>query len=225
MAEIPAVTAAIQARAANDLRLELQQRRAAREALTENRAAEVQKRKELVQAEALRKEQAINDRRTDLELQAETRAFRDGQRAILDQIDADDEFSLLRDQLTSELRARRGDRAAIEALIESEFFESVALDRIEAPPPADPFQPLPALEPEVPPSGPSLQQLLDERDDRLAARDAQLRDDLFRQQLEIEETERRLRSLQSRPEASDSPAGPGRDEEAPPRGSLVDIIG
>ena len=191
--ELASVTAAALSRAENIQRNELIDKRIDDQATTQTRTDELIRRKLTAEYEAQRKQGDILRRRDDLEAEIDKRRLLRGQRDVNDSIDSDNRLSVLRDTLTEELNVARADREAIEFLIESEFFEAEALDA---------------------PAGPEISQLLAERDERIAERNTQVRDDSIQQRIDLRLADDRIREL--------SGTSPGTGTE---RGSIVDVQG
>jgi len=182
------------------------EQRDARTTLTNTRANEVQRRNEIITEDVRRRENAIRLRRDDQELELENSITRYEQQLTSDRISDDAAFRRLRDDLTTELRDIRADRAFVDGRTLSEFDEGLALDQIDRGP-----APGPTTEITGPDAGGGFQDFLAARDERLALRQEEDRDFSIQQQIDLRLADDNVREVT-----------PNSDL---PRGSIVDVFG
>jgi len=182
------------------------EQRDARTAATNTRADEVQRRTEIITEDVRRREDAIRLRRNDLEYELEQGITLREQQLDSDRISDDAAFRRLRDDLTTELRDIRADRAFVDGRTLSEFDEGLALDQIERGPASGPV-----AETTGPDAGGAFQDFLAARDERLALRQEEDRDFQIQQQIDLRLADDNVRDV-----------APNADL---PRGSIIDVFG
>jgi hypothetical protein len=172
--------------------------RQAREIATDNRAAEVAQQKLISEEATKRAAQSIRDRRNNIESQLAQQLKLKGQQQVLDAVDGDTRYRVIRDDITLELNAARDNEAEALARIESELAEALALDA------DDEFRADLA-------SRPDFQGFLGERSQRQTLRQQQARDFQVQQRIDLRLADDNIRSI-----------NPGEDLA---RGSIVDVSG
>lgn len=200
MAEVSFNTssAAARYRDLNEARRARDEARQASETQLQNRVDEVLRRNEIAAAEARRTERNIRDRRNDREAEQQETFKLKGQQQVLDTIDGDTRYRLVRDEITIELNAARDDEEALQALVDSQLEEALALDAV------DDFR-------DTANSPPDLRTFLADRDQRLTLRQQQARDFDVQQRIDLRIADDNIRA-----------ANPN---DPTPRGSIVDVSG
>lgn len=186
-------------RAANRDQVE---QRLASDKVTLERYDAVQRRRQNIEKAVAQQERAIEDRRRDTQASFQAARQRAEQVRFSDTVDNDAAFQDRQALIAEELVYQRANRAAIYAVTQSEFEESLALDQL--PQAAGGTQ-----APDNPAS--SFESFLADRNSRISERALAERDRSIQQQIDLRIADSNLR------------ASPGGAEL--PRGALVDVLG